>query len=669
MSEPTRGAESTERAIQPQSRGLTLRAAIVGIACVVLVSFVTLWAEQVIKRITIGVLTFPPVAFGVFVFLILANRLVRWWRPRWALRPPELLVVYVMMLLSAWTSSRGAPARLIPLLTSINYYADPSNKWQSIFFNYIPHQLVPWDTGGDPRQPAILALYEGLHYGEPIPWSVWIAPLAHWFVVVLLMFAAFICLATLLRSQWADNERLSFPLAQLPIEMLRAETGEPFYRNRLLYLGAAIPVVVHLVNLAHNINPDLPQITLVWNLRTLLFTSPPLNQITSFYAYLPMAAIGFFFLLPSELLFSFWFFYLVLGKGHEVVLLTLGQTLDQPSHADTSLYLASAEAGGFFVLSVYLLYLAKPIFSAASEGIRRWRSRTSEQAGAHEMMPYSFALVGLIATIIAAAIWLTTTGLSLPLALMEVIIYVLVIALVMTRATAEGGLLMTEIIFTPLDIYGMFGQRRLLGAGNLTAEVFATVPFAGDMRGLTLQGMMDTQKIADSIGMRLKSLHATLWVGIIASLISGFAILLWVNYRQGAMAGSGQFSWLSGVFFEEHAAFLSGEERFNPMTSVCFFLGAAFTIFLAAMRRQFWWWPLHPLGFVMVGSWSLVVYWLAIFIAWLIKTLIVHYGGLSGYTKARPFFLGLIFGEMTIAVVLTLVDAIWHIPAPYIPFD
>jgi hypothetical protein len=189
------------------------------------------------------------------------------------------------------------------------------------------------------------------------------------------------------------------------------------------------------------------------------------------------------------------------------------------------------------------------------------------------------------------------------------------------------------------------------------------------MRGLTLQGMMDSQKIADSIGLRRRSLHAALWIGILASLVSGFAILLWLNYRQGAMALSGQYSWLSGVFLEEHAAFLSGDERINPMASVCFFLGAAFTVFLAFMRRQFWWWPLHPLGFVMVGSWSLVVYWFAIFLAWLLKTVIVHYGGLSGYTRARPFFLGLIFGEMSIAVVLTLVDAIWHIPAPYIPFD
>lgn len=651
-----------------QSRGLTLRATLVGLFCVALVSFITLWAEQVIKRVAIGVLTFPPAAFGVFVFLIVANRLVRRMRPVWALRPAELVVVYTMMLLSAWTSSRGAPVRLIPLLSSLNYYADPSNKWQNTFFGYIPQQLVPWNTGGDARQPVILALFEGLHYGEPIPWGAWIGPLAHWSVIVLLMFGAFICLATLLRSQWSDNERLSFPLAQLPIEMLRAETGEPFYRNRLLYLGAAIPVVIHLVNLAHNIDPNLPQITLSWDLRELIFKGPPLNQITSFRIYLPMSAIGFLFLLPSELLFSFWFFYLVFAKGHEAIILLLGQTLDRPGHADTSLYMASAEAGGFFVLASYLLYLTKPAILSGIRGILGKRLDRSE-AGADEMLSYRAAVAGLTLIILASAAWFTTTGMSFWLALLEVTVYVLVISLVITRATAEGGLLMTEIVFTPLDVYGMFGRRQMLGARNLTTIIYATVPFAGDWRGLTLQGMMDTQKIADSVGLRRKPLHVALWIGMAASLVCGFGFLLWLNYRQGAMGLSGQYSWLSGVFYEEHAAFLNGEERFNAMAPISFVLGAGFTVLLAFMRRQFWWWPLHPLGFVMCGSWSLVVYWFAILLAWLLKTIIVHYGGLTGYTKARPFFLGLVFGEMSIAVVLTLLDAIWHIPAPYIAFD
>jgi hypothetical protein len=639
---------------------LSLRAVAVGVAAAVLVAFVTAWAELVVQHVLIGILTLPPVALGLFVLLILGNRLVRLVRPRWALRPPELAVVYVMMLVSAMTSSRGAPPRLIGLLTSINYYANPANNWAETFFGHMPAHLVPWNPDGGPRQPLVLALFEGLHYGEPIPWGPWLVPLARWCVVVLLVFGAFLCLATVLRAQWSDNERLGFPLAQLPIEMLRAEAGGPFYRNKLLYLGAALPVVVHLVNLAHNINPDMPQIRLMWDLREWLLREPPWNALTTTRIYVPFSAIGFFFMLPKELLFSFWFFYLVAAKGHEVLFVRLGMTLERPGHADTSLYLASAEAGGFFVLAGYYLYLARPLIISA---IRRG-------GGRDEMMGYRTALIGLGVFLIAAALWYALAGLSLWLALMELIVYVLVISVVMTRATAEGGLLMTEIIFSPLDVYGMFGRRQLLGARNLTTIVFATNPFAGDMRGLTLQGMMDGQKIGDAAGLRRRSLQAALWIGIVVSLLAGFLIQLWLTYRKGALLLNLHYTgWFANLFFQEHAAFLSGEERFNAGAPICFVLGAVFVIFLAAMRLHFWWWPFHPLGFVMCGSWSLVVYWFTIFVAWAVKSVIVHYGGLSGYARARPFFLGLILGEMSIAVVLTLLDAVWHIPAPYIPFD
>jgi hypothetical protein len=631
---------------------------LVGVCCVVLVTFVTSWAELVVQRIALGVIQFPPGAFGVFVLLIAGNRLVRRFRPRWALRARELAVCYAMMLMSAMTASRGGPRRLIALLTSINYGANPSNRWQEAFFSYLPRQLIPWNPDGGPLQPIVLAMYEGLHYGEPIPWQPWVGPLLRWLVVILLVFGSFLCLGTLLRRQWVDNERLSSPLAQLPIEMLRAEEGEPFYRNRLLYLGAALPVIIHLVNLAHNVNPDVPQIALMFDLHR-LFTSPPLSGLTSFRLHLSLSAIGFFFLLPAELLFSFWFFYLFAAKGHEAVLLTLGQTLERPGHADTSVYMASAEAGGFFVLAGYFLWMIRPMLTAALRG----------GGGREEMVRYRTALFGLALAIIAGAVWYSLAGLDLWLGVMELVVFVLVISLVMTRATAEGGLLMTEIIFTPLDVYGMFGRRQFLGPRNLTVSIFATEPFAGDMRGLTLQGIMDSQKIADSIGLRRRALYWGLWIGIIVSLLAGFYLQLWMNYRIGAMGLNGQYSWLSGVFYEEHAAFLNGEERQNLWTPVSFFLGAGFTVLLALLRLQFYWWPLHPLGFVMCGSWSLVVYWFPIFVAWLIKTIIVHYGGLSGYRKARPYFLGLILGEMTIAVVLTLVDAIWHVPAPYIPFD
>ena len=61
--------------------GLTLRAVAIGITASVLVAFVTAWAELVVRDIAIGILQFPPAAFGMFVIVILANRLVRIVRP------------------------------------------------------------------------------------------------------------------------------------------------------------------------------------------------------------------------------------------------------------------------------------------------------------------------------------------------------------------------------------------------------------------------------------------------------------------------------------------------------------------------------------------------------------------------------------------------------------
>jgi len=640
--------------------GITPRALIVGTVFASLVSFVTSWAELVIQRIIIGILTFPPAAFGTFVLLIFGNRLLRWARPRWALTPAELLVVYTMMVFSCITTSHGAPPRLIALMTAVNYYANPSNQWEHVFFPYIPAQLVPWNPSQGALQPIVVSMFDGLHQGEPIPWLPWVAPILRWWIVVLLVYGAFLCLATILRPQWSDREKLNFPLAQLPMEMLQAESGGPFYRHKLLYLGASIPVAVHLINLAHNINPNLPQLTLQWDIGSMLFKGPPLSDLAFTAIFLSFSAIGFFYMLPSELLFSFWFFFLLVNRGHHLLLLLLGVPIASAEHGSTTAYYANAEAGGFIVLAGYYLYLARGIVGGG------WK----RGGGRDEMMPYRTALVGFVICFVAAVFWYYFYGLSVWLALMEMVMYILIESVVMTRATAEGGVLMTERIFMPLEVYGIFARRQLLGVKNLTMTVFSTNPFAGDMRGLTLQPMMDMQKIGDSVSLRRRSLHATFWLAIVVALGAGFAIQLWLNYRHGALSLGGHFNqWFGAVLFQDHQALLNGEERFDAVAPASFVAGAAFMIFLSYMRLQYWWWPLHPLGFAMSGSWSLTVFWFPVLVAWLAKTIIVHYGGLTGYTKARPFFLGLIFGEMSISVILTLLDAVWHIPAPYIAFD
>lgn len=54
--------------------------------------------------------------------------------------------------------------------------------------------------------------------------------------------------------------------------------------------------------------------------------------------------------------------------------------------------------------------------------------------------------------------------------------------------------------------------------------------------------------------------------------------------------------------------------------------------------------------------------------AWLISALVIHYGGMRLFTKPRPFFLGLIFGEFTCATMGTVLAIFFDIPVPAFPW-
>jgi hypothetical protein len=55
-------------------------------------------------------------------------------------------------------------------------------------------------------------------------------------------------------------------------------------------------------------------------------------------------------------------------------------------------------------------------------------------------------------------------------------------------------------------------------------------------------------------------------------------------------------------------------------------------------------------------------WWSTIALTWLIKLLLVRYGGLKAYVRARPLFLGLILGDALVACALAFLSWLcgWH---------
>ena len=85
-------------------------------------------------------------------------------------------------------------------------------------------------------------------------------------------------------------------------------------------------------------------------------------------------------------------------------------------------------------------------------------------------------------------------------------------------------------------------------------------------------------------------------------------------------------------------------------------LGAGAMLLLTWVRQRFLWWPLHPIGFPIMTSWVVDWMWFSIFFAWLIKVIILKYGGAAVFTRSRDFFLGLIVGRMFISGGWLVVD-------------
>ncbi len=441
----------------------------------------------------------PPAIVGILLFMVLLRLALRRIGGFLGLNPSEILVIYCMILVAAMISSRGLMEKVLPLLVTTNYYANQSNQWHELYDPHIKDWMVAYDPSGPVMQPVARGYFEGLWQGEEIPWHLWSTPLAAW--------ARSSCSSSSLpvhgqhsEAAVGGDERVSFPLVQLPVEMARPDGPQHLLRNRLLWGGAALPAVVFTLNGLHNMAPSIPQVPLSIFLNTYLVT-PPWNQIYWFGIFFSFAAIGFFFLLPTELLFSLWFFALF-ARFQDVVAGSFGMDIQRMPVYGTHLYVAYQTVGAYFVLAAYLLWAARPHLKkviASAFG----RERVDDSS---EMLPYPVAFWGLFGSLALIVLWTWIAGLSPAVALLEFGICLFVVALVLARSTAEAGILMTETSFRP-GLYRML-PRCTHWRSEPRSSCPCSIPFLREPRGCSSRlpdGLKSaTHQRAEAVQLRLR---------------------------------------------------------------------------------------------------------------------------------------------------------------------
>jgi len=75
-------------------------------------------------------------------------------------------------------------------------------------------------------------------------------------------------------------------------------------------------------------------------------------------------------------------------------------------------------------------------------------------------------------------------------------------------------------------------------------------------------------------------------------------------------------------------------------------------------QRSIFWWPLHPVGFIICSvDWTDQL-WATILLAWIIKLVVTKVGGTRVLRKARLLFLGMVLGQFSVAGMWAIFDTI-----------
>ena len=90
------------------------------------------------------------------------------------------------------------------------------------------------------------------------------------------------------------------------------------------------------------------------------------------------------------------------------------------------------------------------------------------------------------------------------------------------------------------------------------------------------------------------------------------------------------------------------------------FAGSAlFALLLAMLRARYVWFPFHPMGYALGMGGTVDRWWFALVLCSAIKSVVVRYGGVRGFQKTAPFFMGLVLGNYVVACLWSLL-ALWR---------
>ena len=653
--ERTAGTFVTTAASAEPTRGVTVRSVLSGLVLVVALDALAIHLRYVVHGSLMTYSHVPMAMLIVFTLMIVIGALIARFSP-WKLSSPEWHTILAMGIVGAAVPGFGLSGYLLGYIATPYYFATEVNEWHTYLHPYINPWLIPSD-----ENKAVTWFFEGAPKGAQIPWDAWLLPLLWWTTFIMAAFVVLACVAVVFRRQWVQNERLAFP-AMAPLIHMAEEPGSgrfalpDFTKNYLFWIGFGLAFGMIAWNCINYFLPGFPRFP-VYRGRWYWID----RQYPPAFGFLGLFTIFFSYFASLDVLFSIWFFDLLFivegGWLHR-----RGFTAISPYYYRGVYYWQTK--GAFAMLAASVFWVAR---RHIRDVLRKAWNRDHPMDDRDEPLSCRTAVVAMLVGLAFMWLWLSRIGFDPLLAalLLPAVIFTYV---GLAKILAETGMPYTNVPAGPWGLVSPF-----IGSSNVNETTRVALRFSSRItshfKGLFLPALAHAGRVAEGVrGGRRRLMYAVV-LAFLVSFVASVLLTIQLGYRDGAYNfNSWEIVRAGPKHFEGTATsvknFLTKKPdppvyREHPDYMVFFGLGGLATLLLIFLRHRFVWWPLHPVGLAISGSYLARRTSMTILLAWIVKLVMLKMGGPSVYRKSRPLFIGLLAGYILGVALSAFIDVFW----------
>lgn len=488
--------------------------------------------------------------------------------------------------------------------------------------------------------------------------SSWLKPFIFWFFIVFVFSFLSICITVILRKQWVENERLVFPLAILPLEVFNKEKEDripKIFKNKLMWIGFIISFILLSLN---GVTYFFPSFKIVFVKHIPIF-----RNTDTLIIFLSFPIMAFAYLLPLNIAFSLVFFHLIL-KIETGYFNLIGFTLPGENEIfGGSSAATSFQSGGAMVfLFFYIIWLSrrhlKDVFLKA---IGRKDIDDSK-----EILSYRASFFGWLISLILFMFLLKIIDMPF-IVIITFLFFVHVVFIVLTKIVAQAGIGFLRSACVPPHFSAYLLPPSLVKDNGYISLGLQYI-WSADIRTTVMASVFNGEKMRENFEDKIKG-KIFLW-GIVLSIIfsycASFFTTLFIGYKYGAL--NAYYVWLYnqgmpnaiGKFIALKIKYPL--ERNIILSRVGFLFIGMVIMSILIFLQKFPWFPLHYIAFPIADTRNIQWSWFSIFISWLIKFIILKYGGVNVYKKSIPFFIGLFLGVVGAFIVWIPINILFKEP-------